>query len=273
MGYRYLLVTEPRRAAMPAQAARPRTRLATPRWRRGLSRPEEETMTVAELERPVTEGLRSLEVRWICPGQLEAAVARWFARFPAKMESREDIYLLDPQLPGLSVKIRGGRLEVKLYRGSPGLLELTGRARGRLEFWQKWSFPCDLPSLGRGGPAGWQRVAKRRRISQFPPASETAGAPGPEPGGGQGCQVELTEISTGGQAWWSLGFETASPVSRLRSELETAAEIVFAQALPNHTELGMTGCSSYEQWLRAQNGGFVRVLPAVLEVRYPDHQA
>jgi hypothetical protein len=38
----------------------------------------------------VTEGVRSLEVRWILPGQLEAAVAGWFGRFPAGVESRED---------------------------------------------------------------------------------------------------------------------------------------------------------------------------------------
>ena len=64
---------------------------------------------------PVTEGVRSLEVRWIFAGQLEAAVAGWFGRFPAAVESREDTYLLDPQLPGLSVKVRGsGALEVKV---------------------------------------------------------------------------------------------------------------------------------------------------------------
>jgi hypothetical protein len=68
----------------------------------------------------VTEGVWSLEVRWFFPGQLETAVARWFERFPAETQSREDTYLLDPQLRGLSVKIRGGSaLEVKVYRGAP----------------------------------------------------------------------------------------------------------------------------------------------------------
>jgi hypothetical protein len=56
----------------------------------------------------VTEGVRSLEVRWIFPGQLGAAVAGWFGRFPSGTESRQDTYLLDPQLRGLSVKVRGG---------------------------------------------------------------------------------------------------------------------------------------------------------------------
>ena len=55
---------------------------------------------------PVAGAVRSLEVRWIFPGQLEAAVARWFARFPATAQSRVDAYLVDPQLPGL-VKVRG----------------------------------------------------------------------------------------------------------------------------------------------------------------------
>jgi len=92
---------------------------------------------------PVIEAVRSLEARWIFPGPLETAVARWFGRFPAMTESREDIYLLDPQLRGLSVKIRAGEaLQVKVYRGSRGILQVPGRARGRLEAWQKWSFPC-----------------------------------------------------------------------------------------------------------------------------------
>ena len=103
---------------------------------------EQVTMTAEPPENPVTEGVRSLEVRWIFPGQLYVAVAGWFGQFPAETESRQDTYLLDPPLRGLSVKIRGGRaLEVKAYRGSPGTLEVAGRARGRLESWQKWSFP------------------------------------------------------------------------------------------------------------------------------------
>ena len=99
-------------------------------------------------ESPVTAAVHTLEVRWILPGQLEAAVARWFGRFPAETDSRQDIYLLDPPLRGLSVKIRGGAaLEVKVYRGSPGILEVAGRAHGRMEAWQKWSFA--LPAQPR----------------------------------------------------------------------------------------------------------------------------
>ncbi len=107
-------------------------------------------------ESTVTEGGRTLEVRWIFPGQLDAAVAGWFGRFPVQTESREDTYLLDPRLRGLSVKVRGGgALEVKVYRDSPGILEVAGRARGRLESWQKWSFRSARPApIAASGPAG-----------------------------------------------------------------------------------------------------------------------
>jgi hypothetical protein len=208
-------------------------------------------MTAGHPGEAVAGGVCSLEVRWIVPGRLEAAVSRWFARFPAGLESREDAYLLDPHLPGLSVKIRADRaLEVKVYRGSPGSLEAAGRAHGRLESWQKWSFSCDPPRRESGGPAGWTTVHKRRQVSRFPLASATARAHSPQPADEPGCEVELVEIGARGQAWWSLAFEATGPASLLRSELEAAAALVFAQALPGGVELGTAGSSSYEEWLR-----------------------
>ena len=212
-------------------------------------------MTAEPPGSPVTEGVRSLEVRWIFPGQLEPAVAGWFARFPAEMESREDTYLLDPQLPGLSVKVRGGgALEVKAYRGSPGILEVAGRARGRMESWQKWSFPCSPASGDSGDPTGWRPVHKRRRICQFSLASGQIVARAAGLGQRRGCEVELTEVRTRGQDWWSLGFEATGPASLLRSELEAAVALVFAQALPGGVEPGPDQSRSYSEWVCQRPG-------------------
>jgi hypothetical protein len=213
-------------------------------------RQEHVTMTAEPPQNPVTEAVRSLEVRWIFPGQLEPAVARWFGRFPARTEAREDAYLLDPQLPGLSVKVRGGgALEVKMYRGSPGILEVAGRARGRLESWQKWSFPFSPLRQDSGDPAGWRSVRKRRRISRFSGASGQLVAPAPGLGGEPRCEVELTEVRTRGQDWWTLGFEATGPADLLRSELHATAALVFAQALPGGVEPGMDESRSYAEWL------------------------
>jgi hypothetical protein len=204
---------------------------------------------------PVAEGVRSLEVRWIFPGQLEAAVAGWFGRFPALTESREDTYLLDPRLRGLSVKIRGGgALEVKVYRGSPGILEVTGRARGRVQAWQKWSFPVSPFRQDSGDPAGWMPVRKSRRISWFSLASGPVVAGAPGPGGEPRCAVELTEVRTGGQDWWTLGFEATGPADLLGSELQATAALVFAQALPGGVEPGPDESGSYAEWLYPQAG-------------------
>jgi hypothetical protein len=225
-------------------------------------------MTAALPGSSVTEGARSLEVRWIYPGQLDAVVAGWFGRFPAGVDSREDSYLLDPDLRGLSVKVRaGGALEVKVYGGSPGILDVPGRARGRIQSWQKWSFPFSPLRPGGGDPAGWKPVGKRRLITRFSPDSArgVAGAAGPtrQPG----CAVELTEVSMGGQAWWSLGFEATGPASLLRSGLETTAELIFAQALPG-VEFGINNSRSYAEWLgRRQGAGSDAARPLMADDR------
>ena len=212
-------------------------------------------MTAEPPASAVTEAVRSLEVRWIFPGQLDAAVAGWFGRFPARTESREDTYLMDPELPRLSVKIRGGRaLEVKAYRGSPGILEVAGRARGRMEFWRKWSFPVSSLSPGTGDLVGWRPVCKRRRISRFSLASGPVAVRAPGQGGEPRCEVELTEVHTSGQHWWTLGFEATGPADLLRSELQATAALVFAEPLPGGVEPGPDESRSYAQWLSRRPG-------------------
>ena len=212
-------------------------------------------MTAQPPDSPASEGVRSLEVRWIFPGPLTGAVARWFGRFPAGVESREDTYLLDPPLPGLSAKIRGGgALEVKMFRGSPGMLEVAGRARGQMESWQKWSFPFRPLSQRRANPAGWRPVRKRRRISRFSFAGGQMVALAARLGDERGCEVELTEVRTGGQDWWTLGFEATGPADLLLSQLQQTATLVFAQALPSAAQPGPEESSSYAQWLRLSAG-------------------
>jgi hypothetical protein len=212
-------------------------------------------MTAAQPESLVSGGVRSLEVRWIFTGQLPAAVGGWFGRFPAVTKVVEDAYLLDPHLPGLSVKVRARRaLEVKVYCGSPGLLQVAGRARGRLESWQKWSFPYGPRGPGVGDPAGWRPVSKRRRISWFSRAGRPARAGGPGLDEEPGCAVELTEVDVRGEAWWTMGFEATGPAEALRSELGAAAALVFGQSLPDGVELGMDDSTSYARWLRRPPG-------------------
>jgi hypothetical protein len=206
-------------------------------------------------------GLSTAEVRWILPGQPDAAIARWFGRYPAGMETREDAYLLQPVLRGLSVKIRGGcLLEVKMYEGSLGILDAGGYARGRIESWRKWSFPFGALGPGDAGPPGWIVVRKRRRISQFRQHSGrlTSEIPLridiPERLGESVCAVELTEVRSGEETWWSLGFEATGPVGMLRGTLQDTAALFFAEAPPGDVELDLGHCQSYADWLSRRRG-------------------
>jgi hypothetical protein len=217
-------------------------------------------MTSAEPGGALIEGLLSLEVRWILPGQLDMAVAGWFPEPQPETESREDAYLLHPGMGGLSVKIRAGRsLDVKMFLGSPGILDLPGRARGRMQYWRKWSFP--FRPLGRddSDPDGWRRVRKQRRAVSFSPAGERIAVVPGDAALRARCSVELTELRLQYQGlrqqdWWSLGLEATGPAESLRPGLEATAALVFTRALPGGVNLPIDDSGSYADWLRSGPG-------------------
>ena len=102
---------------------------------------------------------------------------------------------------------------------------------------------------------GWLAlVRKRRRISRFSLADGRIVVPVPGLGQEPRCEVELTEVHTSGQDWWTLGFEATGPASLLRSELQAAAALVFAQALPDGVEFGPDESRSYAEWLGQRPG-------------------
>jgi hypothetical protein len=209
-------------------------------------------MAAALVEDLAAAPVHSLEVRWITPGPLGTAMREWFARFPAGAETREDSYLLQPRLHGLSVKLRNGStLDVKSYLGSPGILGLPGH--GRLESWRKWSFPYQPSWDGGTTLPGWIIVRKRRHACWFPLATSHRLAPVPRPALQAGCTVELTEVHVHDQLWWSLGLEATGSADLLRPALQHAADLAFAQPLPTGVTLSLDNSRSYAQWLDQQS--------------------
>ena len=98
-----------------------------------------------------------------------------------------------------------------VIRGSLGILQVAGRACGRLESWDKWSFAGEQVRWGSTDLPGWRPVHKL--ISRFSAASghgrTRVRGLGEEPE----CHVELTEVHMRGQAWWTLGFERPAPAA------------------------------------------------------------
>ena len=66
--------------------------------------------------------------------------------------------------------------------------------------------------------------------------------------------MELTDVRTAGQDWWSLGFEATGPPDLLRGALEAAAGLMFAEALPGGVEPGPDKSRSYAEWLGQRPG-------------------
>jgi hypothetical protein len=84
--------------------------------------------------------------------------------------------------------------------------------------------------------------------------------------------VELTEIRTSGQDWWTLGFEATGPASLLRGELQATAALVFAQAAqarPGSVEPGLNASISYAEWLCRRPGGKNDALGCPLPTGWP----
>ena len=87
-------------------------------------------MTAVPPHSLVTEGVRSLEVRWIFPGQLEMRVARWFGRFPAAEEIRELVRRLARQNPRWGHRRIQGELLGLGYRIGAGTIRRILAAAG-----------------------------------------------------------------------------------------------------------------------------------------------
>ena len=66
--------------------------------------------------------------------------------------------------------------------------------------------------------------------------------------------MELTEVRTGGQDWWTLGFEASGPEDALSHVLQATAARVFAQAMPGSAGPSLDKSRSYMDWLRRRPG-------------------
>jgi hypothetical protein len=199
---------------------------------------------------PAVSGPPRLEVRWIRPGALDDRMVDWFARFPISTESRVDNYLCDPDIDGLSVKVRGGRtLEVKARLRRRGELVVPGRARGFLESWQRWSFHAAPATWADVDSPAWISVSKVRRVS-YVHANGDLSPRGEDHEHEIGCAVELTDVATAGRRWWTLSFEANGPEGDIRGLLETTALMVLGEPIPGATELRPHESSSYANWLR-----------------------
>ena len=196
------------------------------------------------------------EVRWFYRGQLPEAVRAWFEARGSRMAyqaPRRDRYL---GLPGdsLSIKLREGRVEIKLRQQQGEFLRLHPEVTGILERWQKWSFDVADPGAAVPGILAtdplWRAIDKHRGVARYRVAgSEPPVAVAPDVYPVQGCEVELVELYAGVQPWWSLCFEAFGQGRALPTALLATARQFLGGAEPPHLAAG-DSCG-YPAWLAA----------------------
>ena len=195
-------------------------------------------------------GALSLEVRWILPGRVPNAMIEWLGPFADAVEDREDRYLVNPSCDDLGVKIRGAvQLDLKAFRGSPGELRIPGGGHGRIEIWEKWSFPLDAEAQLPVDPSSWLAVQKVRRRRSFRMAEGRAVERAMSEAELPGCTLELTEVSVGDEMWWSLGFEVHGGSEPLEAALHATAGSLIRGAPPDGVRLDLLSSMSYPRWL------------------------
>jgi hypothetical protein len=198
----------------------------------------------------LSQGHSTLEVRWIRAGALTKPVVEWFGPFSGQIESREDVYLLTPEIPGAVYKVRGAtQLDLKIWQRSLGVLDVPGRACGALGSWKKWSFPLPSSDMLHAESQGWVAVRKVRRIRRFTLPLDASLEHGGSAGGMASCAVELTAVSVRNEHWWTLCFEAEGNHLEAPMAIDAAARSVFREPLPDGSELGSADAMSYLQWL------------------------
>jgi hypothetical protein len=197
-------------------------------------------------------GSISIEVRWILPGPLPHAMIDWVGPFTDAVEDREDRYLVNPSCHDLGVKIRGAvQLDLKALRGNPGKVRIQGGGQGRLEIWEKWSFPLDGGAHPPAEASSWLAVQKVRRRRSFRSVEgrvvERAMSEAEQPG----CTVELTEVAVGEERCWSLGFEVHGDPEMLEGTLHATVGWLLPGPPPDGIRLDLGDSMSYPRWLDA----------------------
>ena len=202
-------------------------------------------------------GLKTLEARWIHAGSLPAALIESVAPSPAEIEIREDCYLVAPLLQQIGVKFRGAvQLDLKVFGGSPGNLQLAGGTCGGLEIWRKWTVPVGADSgHPRGADRGWVTVQKLRRKRSFGVVDGGVVERPIRGAGAPGCTVELTEVLVGDSVWWTIGFEAGGNEAFLERDLRATAAFVLRPPLPAGLQLRRRFSMSYVEWLRSMSQG------------------
>ena len=195
----------------------------------------------------------SAEARWFwrgSPGEFE----QWFRSGDVAAGgggARDDEYLVDPRQQELGIKKRAGKAGIEIKGLVDVGVPLPAPFPGRLQIWSKWtSYATTIDHLPR------IVVRKTRWVRKYDTGGDhvreialdsaerprDAAMPWPE----FGCQMELTEVATGDDRWWTFGFEAFGSLQTVESSL--LRTVAHLRAIPAGS-LAAARELSYPAWL------------------------
>ncbi len=188
----------------------------------------------------------SAEMRWFFKNRAETELMEaWFnsqGLFWADKWDRADIYLWQPDLPKLSVKIREGKIEVKTLLADRGVVPLANGNSGVHNDWVKYSFELHesdeenqnllqqfSAEITKAKQQIWVRVDKERLLVKFSvdPEKNIWNKVPENTWPQEGCGVELTRIKVNNNTYYTFGLEAFSKTRQEPRNLEITLDHVI----------------------------------------------
>jgi len=196
---------------------------------------------------------QTLEVRWFYDGPAPDDVVEWFTSLnPGQQREWEDVYLISDD-PALNVKLRGGKIQLKRRSGDQTVTTFSEGVQGVREYWQKWSFPLtdSAPDLFHDDSSAasdlWLSVVKSRLQRKYTPDEQHALLDTLDEADPAHALVELTRVSHGEHAAWTLCMEAEGPMQALPGTLRQMGRYVFRTGFP--PTLTPSHSFGYVRWL------------------------
>ncbi|PSR54286.1 hypothetical protein AHMF7605_12525 [Adhaeribacter arboris] len=208
----------------------------------------------------------SSEIRWFFNALAEVStIEKWFnaqQKFFSGQWGRADIYLRQADLRTHSVKIREGKVEVKVLLQDRGVVTIPSTNSGLGNDWVKYSFELKETDaenkalleqfsqpLAETKENLWVRVEKERLLVKYSlnEANDTLSVTSEDAWPDEGCGVELTKIKVNQQEYYTFGLEAFSKTQREKQNLDQVLNYILPEI--NVTSLQSNQSDSYPGFL------------------------
>lgn len=195
--------------------------------------------------------LKSTEIRWFFEGKIPINVTKSLEETGLDIsENRTDHYLLLQGCDNIGIKIRNSRLEIKRRRDVQPYDISQLNISGKIERWERWEWndktACiEIEQLNyKDDISPWIKVDKKRWQKKFS-VRDNVLIPVPSQALYSDLAMEITELKSNGQSWWTIGFDLFTEQNRSLFEqlIETCPVLQLEVDLKKEWSFG------YPRWL------------------------